>query len=255
MRFPYIASLAIAALVTVIAPQSRADEWNKETVMTINQPVQLPNIMLQPGTYVLKLVDSPSDRHIVQVFDKDKTHLITTILAIPNYRLRPTGKSVFAFWETPAGSPQALRAWFYPGDNYGQEFAYPKDVSMKIAAANKAAVPTTTAQSADEMKTTPLSAVSADGQQDSLDASTNTKPDDTAVAAAAPAPEPEPAPVQEPPTQIAQATPPPATPVEQQTEPVPAELPKTASQIPLTGLAGLMSLAAFCALRRARRAH
>ena len=51
---------------------------------------------------------------------------MTTILAIPNYRLQPTGKTVFTFWETPPGQPKALRAWFYPGDNFGQEFAYPK---------------------------------------------------------------------------------------------------------------------------------
>ncbi len=152
MKSLYLSTVSMAALLTFIAPTVRADEWNKETVMTTDQPIQLPNVVLQPGTYVFKLVDSPSDRNIVQVFEKDKTHLITTILAIPNYRLRPTGKSVFAFWETPAGSPQALRAWFYPGDNYGQEFAYPKNVSSQIAASNKTSVPTTSAQSADDLR-------------------------------------------------------------------------------------------------------
>lgn len=205
------------------------------------------------GAYVFKLVDSPSDRNIVQVFEKDKTHLITTIVAIPNYRLRPTGKSVFAFWETPAGSPQALRAWFYPGDNYGQEFAYPKNVSAQIAASNKSSVPTTNSQSADDLKTASLSTVDSGGQQGDLDASTYTKRDDTAVAATAPAPAPEPVPApDQAPTLIAQAEPQAAPAPEPQAAPAPAELPKTASQMPLVGLAGLLSLGAFFALSRAR---
>ena len=89
--------------------------------------------MLQPGTYVMKLVDSQADRHIVRIMNEKEDEVITTILAIPNYRLKPTDQSRFQFWETPAGNPRALRAWFYPGDNFGQEFAYPKGMSAKIA--------------------------------------------------------------------------------------------------------------------------
>src|SRR6185312_9656257 len=95
--------------------------------------------MLQPGTYVIKLADSNSNRHIVQFFDKDEKHLVTTVLAIPNQRLRLTGKSVFAFWEVPAGQPKALRAWFYPGDNFGQEFAYRPQEAARITASNSGA--------------------------------------------------------------------------------------------------------------------
>ncbi len=96
----------------------------------MNEPIQVPNKVLPPGTYVMKLLDSPSDRHIVQIFNADENHLFTTILAIPNYRIQPTGKTVFTFWETPPGQPKALRAWFYPGDNFGQEFAYPKSAAV-----------------------------------------------------------------------------------------------------------------------------
>ena len=80
------------------------------------------------------LVDSLSDRHIVRIFDKDQTHVMTTILAIPNYRLQVTDKTVFQYWEVPDGPAQSARAWFYPGDNFGQEFAYPKQKAVAIAA-------------------------------------------------------------------------------------------------------------------------
>ena len=100
-------AMIVCASIVSLAPALKADQWNKKTVLTINEAIQLPNAVLQPGTYVIKLLDSLSDRHIVQVFDKDDQHLITTILAIPNYRLKPTGKSQFKFWEAPVGQPRA----------------------------------------------------------------------------------------------------------------------------------------------------
>lgn len=248
----HFCALAIATLF-VFAANVRADEWNKRTVVTIDEPIQLPNTVLQPGTYVFKLLSSPSDRHIVQVFDKNETHLITTILAIPNYRLQATGKSVFNFWETPAGNPKALRAWFYPGDNFGQEFAYPKNLSTELAASNKTAVPTTTAQSAEDMKTASVGAISETGQQTDLDKDAYKSSDATVatVETPAPAPVPPPPPAAEPAPapQVAQAEPAPAP----QTEPLPAELPHTGSEMPLIGLAGLLSLGLFFALNRAQR--
>ncbi len=142
----YLKTLAIAAVVGFGSMGSAvADQWDKLTTITIDEPMQLPTTTLQPGTYVIRLLaTSAADRHTVQFFDKDQKHLITTIEAIPNERVRPTGKSVFAFWETPAGQPKALRAWFYPGDNFGQEFAYPKDEAARISARNNnVTVPTT----------------------------------------------------------------------------------------------------------------
>ena len=235
-----IALTSLAAAVS-LAPMAKADEWNKRTVLTVNEAIQLPTVVLQPGTYTFKLLDSLSDRHIVQVFDKDGMHLITTILAIPNYRLQPTGKSDFTFWEVPAGQPPAMRAWFYPGDNFGQEFAYPKNMSTQIASSAKMAVPTVAAASAEEYKSAPVSATSETGETASLDSKTYTP----AVVAAAPEPTPAPAPV-EAPAPVAAPAP---EPVQAET---PAELPHTASSMPLIGLLGLVSMAGFFALRTNR---
>ena len=85
------------------------------------------------GTYVFKILDSPTDRHIVQIFSQDETTVYATILAIPNYRLKATDKTVMTFRERPAGQPEALRAWFYPGKNWGEEFVYPKAKAMELA--------------------------------------------------------------------------------------------------------------------------
>jgi hypothetical protein len=243
-------ALTSLAAVATLAPTLKADEWDKKTILTVNETIQLPNATLQPGTYTFKLLDSQSDRHIVQVFDKDGMHIIATILAIPNYRLQPTGKSKFTFWEVPAGQPAAMRAWFYPGDNFGQEFVYPKNMSAQIAASAKMTVPTTEAQTAEEYKTAAVTSTDQSGASASLDQSTYTQ---TQTAEVTPAPAPAPAPVVAPeptpepaPAPVAVTAAPEPTPVPDQT---PAELPHTASSVPLIGLVGLVSMLAFFAVR------
>jgi hypothetical protein len=216
------AMASVGLLGISLAPNAPADEWNKMTTMTVSEPIQVPNKVLPPGTYVIKLLDSPSDRHIVQIFNADQTQLETTILAIPNYRLQPTGKTVFTFWETPPGQPKALRAWFYPGDNFGQEFAYPKSAAAQIAAVTHQTVPTTEAtQPAELPKAEVTQTAPPQEQQEVAQATPPPQPE------AAPAPEPAPA-------------------------PAPQELPKTASPYPLIGLMGVLSLGFFALVRAFR---
>src|SRR5579875_1568355 len=92
-----LAVTGIALIGTSFVPKAHADEWDKMTIVTVHEPIIAGNKVLDPGTYVWKLLDSQSDRHIVQIFDKDQQHLQTTILAIPNYRMQPTDKTQFAF--------------------------------------------------------------------------------------------------------------------------------------------------------------
>jgi LPXTG-motif cell wall-anchored protein len=134
-RFKVVAMIFCLGLMTLAFSASvKADEWNKETVVTFSEPFEIPGGKVLPsGTYVFRLMDSSSDRNIVQIFSEDKRHLIATILAISNYRFRATDKTVMTFGERAAGSPEAIRAWFYPGNNYGQEFVYPKKRAMELA--------------------------------------------------------------------------------------------------------------------------
>jgi len=207
-----LAVTGIALIGTSFVPKAHADAWDKMTIVTTNEPIIAGNKVLDPGTYVWKLLDSQSDRHIVQIFDKDQQHLQTTILAIPDYRLQPTGKTQFAFWETPAGVPKAVRDWFYPGDNFGQEFPYPKKLVAQLASAAPVPIPN------NYREPEPVPAPAPEAQ-----------PAPQPEAQPAPQPEPAPQPAPEP-----QAQPAP----EQQ----PQALPHTGSFNPLVGLLGLMSL-------------
>jgi hypothetical protein len=218
---------AVLLLGVTLLPGAQADTWDKKTVVTFSQSVEVPGKILPAGTYTFKLLDSPSDRHIVQIFDADGTHLITTILAINNYRLQPTGDTVMMFSERPADSPDALRAWFYPGDNFGQEFVYPKHRAFELAQRIKANVPAVAVDVDDTtIKTTPIVAMTPEEKEVEVES--------------------RPAPAAETPAPTATVTPTPA-PVSaaSKTE----ELPQTASSMPLIALLGGLSISLALGLK------
>jgi hypothetical protein len=221
-RFKVLAMVCCLCLVVLTALTSvKADEWNHKTVMTFTEPFEVPGVgaqILPAGTYVFKLLDDAGDRHIVQVFNQAEDHVFTTILAIPNYRLRPTGKTVLTFRERGEGQPEAIHAWFYPGHQWGEEFVYPKARALEIAKiVNEPVLATTVDLSApvDTLKTAPVIAVIPTGEEVAV----------TDV-------------VQAPPVEVAAAEPAAA----------PATLPQTASHLPLVGFMGLLSLGACLGL-------
>jgi hypothetical protein len=139
-----ITTIAFASLVAAgltLPSHLKADDWDKLTTLTFSAPVEIPGQVLPAGTYVFKLLDSQSDRNIVQIYDAKQTKLYATILAIPDYRLKPADKTVVTFEERVANSPEAIQAWFYPGDNYGQQFVYPKEKAAQLAQSNNRPVP------------------------------------------------------------------------------------------------------------------
>src|SRR5580700_4709793 len=142
----------LAVMAAMVSPSLKADDWNRKTIFTFSGPVEIPGVhltgfgVLPAGTYVFKILDSQSDRHIVQILSKDELTVYATILAIPNYRLKATGKTVLTFSERPAGQPEALHAWFYPGRNWGEEFVYSKSAATEIAKSTHKAVLFTSAE-------------------------------------------------------------------------------------------------------------
>ena len=228
----------LALMGAVFSPSATADAWNRKTVMTFSGPVEIPGVhlkgwgVLPAGTYVFKIMDSQSDRHIVQIFNEDETQVYATILAIPNFRLRATDKTVVTFRERPAGQPEALRAWFYPGRNWGEEFVYPKAKAIELAKVTNTPVLYTTADLPTEvtkpillmtepevvqLRQAPVKAIQPTGQEVEI----------AAVVTLPPAAELEP---DTAPTQVAM-------------------LPQTASPLPLIALLGLLALGGAWTLR------
>jgi hypothetical protein len=127
-------------LAVSLAGTARADEWNKLTYLTFSGPVQLPGITLPAGTYRFELADPDTSRRIIRVSDKDGSKNYGMFLSISDQKLEPADDPVVMFKESPSGVPQAVQAWFYPGETYGYEFAYPHDQALKIAKATHGSV-------------------------------------------------------------------------------------------------------------------
>jgi hypothetical protein len=222
----------IGLLSATLLPSAKADEFNRKTEITFSGPVEIPGVhltgwgVLPAGTYVFKVMDSQSDRHIVQIFSKDETTVYATILAIPNYRLKPTDKTVITFRERPAGEPEALRAWFYPGRNWGEEFVYPKSKAIALAKVSNVAVLATSTDVKVEVEKPEEAAVVEELKQAPVIA---VKPTGEEVEVA----------------QVVQTTPAP----EVAADLTPVALPETASSLPLIALLGLLAMGGALALR------
>jgi len=128
-------SAAVLAFGFATAAPAYADEWNKLTLLTFSGPVDVPGMTLPAGTYRFELADPSGGRRVIRVSDKDGSKIQGIFLSISNQRMEPSDKPVVMFQEAPSGAPQAVKAWFYPGETYGYEFVYPHDQAMKIAKA------------------------------------------------------------------------------------------------------------------------
>jgi hypothetical protein len=219
--------LAGVLAAVAYAPSVKADAWDQKTIFTFSGPVAIPGQVLPAGTYVFKLANSAANRHIVQVFNQEQNHVYGTFLAIPDYQMRPSGKALIKFHERPAGEPQAIKAWVYPGRSYGHEFVYPKKQAVELAQLNNTAVPampTELASKADVGLKAPEVTAMVMARVIAEQPGGREVPVESAFAAS-PATEP------------------------------PAELPATASSMPLMAVAGLLSLAAAIGLRAAASAQ
>jgi hypothetical protein len=132
-RSRFVAMLFVALFGFAFVLPSQASESDKKTIVAFNMPVEIPGKVLPAGTYVFKRLDSASYHNIVQVYDKDERTLYAMLLTIPNYRPTPTDEPVLRLEERSSGTPEALKTWFYPGDQYGFEFLYPSQRAHETA--------------------------------------------------------------------------------------------------------------------------
>ena len=282
-----------ATLLTASMAVSQGVLANRETNVTFSGPVSLPGTTLPAGTYVFKLADSPANRNIVQIFDKDSSKLITTILAVAAERNQAEGDPVVSFKETPSDRPPAVRYWYYAGEKAGNEFIYPRAQAMMIASASGESVtsfdtdsteldmwkkgnvtkvsPSTSTEPSSTASTTSTAAASTTSTASTASTTTaSTATTATTTTAPPTEPAPTPAPATAPMTETRPTTTAPVTPeptpaptavitTPPASEPAPvgtsgrSELPATASNLPMIGLIGIVAFAAALGIRAARR--
>ena len=250
---------AVAFLFAGIAA-AQDSNVNQRTYFTFSAPIELPGKTLPAGTYLFKLADSPSNRHVVQVFDKDEKQIYATILAIPAQRMEPSDEPEVRFMEAAASAPAPIKTWWFPGRTIGHEFIYPKDQAARLAKAGGSVLTVATdATTAETMREAELARMSSAGETTQV-ATTATATEVSGRAYPGQTRVTTPPPAETPSTTVPQSTA-----VTQRPVDVPAvtpttevtttrtELPRTATFLPLVALFGFGSLAGAAALRLRRK--
>jgi hypothetical protein len=283
---PLLGATTAALVLTAGVAMAQGVVPDRSTIVTISAPVSVPGVVLPAGEYLFRLADSNTSRNIVQIYDKDRTKIFATLIAIPAERNEPRGDAVVTFNETPANQPPALRFWYFAGEKAGNEFAYPKHQAIEIARASRESVMAmdTASTNVEDMQKAELHRIEADSPEVTQQAeapaaappateqpATPTEPQAAApvqaepqAAAPAPAVTPEPAAPAAP-----AATEPQATGTSgRDVMPAPAgtsgtaapaaadrdrELPKTAGELPLVTMLGVLALGAAFSARALRR--
>ena len=218
----FIAGFCLTLLCLLTMPvAAMADEFDQATKVTFSEPVEVPGQVLAAGTYWFTLMDSSANRNIVQVWNNDRSKLVATIFAVSDYRYRPTGKTVINFEERPADQPEAIEAWFYPGENFGHEFVYPRARASALAVQTRKPVLSMPDTTVTDAAPPAINAVTPSGEEAELSEIVESEvPSDEVVTSS---------------------------------DEVVTRLPQTASPLPLFGLMGLMAIGAGLYFRRTTR--
>jgi hypothetical protein len=225
----WVVVLCVVFVAFAFSPNASAQRFDKGTKITMNSPFQVPGKTLPAGDYVIRLMEIPGDRRVVQIMNATEQKSLAIALGIPDYLLKAPEKTYLSFYEVDRGKPLPVHAWFYPGSNFGVEFVYPKTKALEIAKVSGEHVVATTAPepvtvpTPAELESEPLVIIEPSGEE----------------------------------APVAEVHAPPPAPAEVETEPVETAqvLPRTATPFPLFALTGLLAAGAAGALRVMRRSR
>src|SRR5262245_3037724 len=133
MHYFFNALLYFAVSFVTVSQQNSTFDWNKKSILSVDDQVELPGVVLEPGSYVIRLREAGERRSFVEVLNKEETQVLATIVAVPDHRMRPEDNSDFTFHDIKRPGPRPLQSWFYTGDLTGLEFVYPKARAKEIA--------------------------------------------------------------------------------------------------------------------------
>jgi hypothetical protein len=133
----------VALALCIGTATANADEWNRETILTIDQPMVVPGATLTPGTYTFTLGNENSSRDLVYIFrgEHGDRSFVTSAKVIRMQRSDDKRDLALAVAMNAEGSAPVMKGWFYPGAMDGFEFVYPKAERQVIARAETVVIP------------------------------------------------------------------------------------------------------------------
>ncbi len=133
--------LSLGLLAILLADPLKADGLNKETLVKINNPMKVGNVVLQPGKYDFQLALTQTNMNVVYIRDAANYHLVATVIGNTAYRLYPHGRPGWVFYPSVPGEEAALKTWYFAGETDGIQF---RDSNKPLPALAKNPTPTST---------------------------------------------------------------------------------------------------------------
>jgi hypothetical protein len=243
-RLVYIGS-ALAALAVIASGSASAQQpLDRRTFFTFSAPVDVPGTTLPAGRYLFRVANTNASHDVIQVLSADGREPLALFHAVPAQRPTPSLQPGVSFKETPEGTPAAVSTWWHPGLRLGHEFIYPRRQALTLARNTQQPVLAAVADAPAAAAEPPaaLARIQPSGEEARVDI--QAVPADAVVGRELQG-EAAPSTIAIPESVLARA----ARADGQQAR---AELPRTASRIPLVALAGLGLLALAGALRLRR---
>jgi hypothetical protein len=121
-------ALLLGLPVTGLAAQ---ENWLRDTRMTVQEPIQIPGAILEPGTYLIRMAQT-TDRHVVEFWTENREELVMTTFSVGEIMDNYADDVMLRFEERPAHEPVRLDVWFYPGYMTGLQFLYDEDAQNEV---------------------------------------------------------------------------------------------------------------------------
>ena len=140
MRKSAIARSIILGLAAMLVVSSAtAGPARLTTKITFSQPVRVPGVTLNAGTYYFSAPNA-NNRTLVSI-ENEQREFVTQFMGIADYSVK-LDHNIILFGDHECG-PKAIKSWFYPGSGSGIRFVYPEDEAALIAASCNEPVPET----------------------------------------------------------------------------------------------------------------
>jgi hypothetical protein len=128
---------AMLFVVGVIAAPNATAQIAETSYLRLAEPLDVGGNLLQPGTYVIRVLPGYTNRNLLQITNEERTKIFATVLSIPHAYPEGVGENntEYVYYPTAPGTVRALRTWYAVNSTSkgGHDIVYPERRAMELA--------------------------------------------------------------------------------------------------------------------------